>query len=426
MNWRFHWLYRALLVAFAVMATWMVAAQITQDTNAPAANLTVTPATAPSLLHHIRLAEVHPLSFGLDRVDFLTDNEVLNQPLWKYLASLIYILLALVVSRLLDWVVNVWLRRVAARHPSPHTGLLLELLRGPVKVVTLVIFLQIGLNLFDWPDRAQLYLSRGFVLIAAVSLTYLALKLLDLFLGLWRERLGSIQDRAFAEQLFPLLRKVAKTVILLSAVMVTAEYLEFPIKSLLAGLSIGGLALGLAAQDTVANLFGAVAIFLDRPFHLGDQIKVEGVSGKVEAIGLRSTRVRNDDGALVTIPNKLMGNAIITNVTRRPSIKTEINLGLVSDTPADRVERATALLTEIFRANPRTRDLIISFNRITDSALNLTVLHEWGGTDDKARLADLQAFNLEIKRRFDAEGLRFAHPTRTVLLRSTQTDKISG
>jgi MscS family membrane protein len=196
--------------------------------------------------------------------------------------------------------------------------------------------------------------------------------------------------------------------------MLTAENLNWEIKSLLAGLSVGGLALGLAAQDTVANLFGAVAIFLDKPFHLGDRIKVEGVDGTVESIGLRSTCVRSLDGHHITIPNKLMGNAIITNITRRPTIKTEMNLGLTYETPAEKVKRATVILEEIFRANPKTSDLIISFNKFGDSALNLFIVHVWNGTDAKEHFAAMQELNLQIKQRFDTEKIELAFPTQTI------------
>jgi len=138
----------------------------------------------------------------------------------------------------------------------------------------------------------------------------------------------------------------------------------------------------------------------------------------VESIGLRSTRVRNLDGHHVTIPNKLMGNAIITNVTRRPTIKTEMNLGLTYDTPVEKVKRATFILEEIFRGNPKTADLIISFNKFADSALNILVVHVWNGTDAKTHFAEMQALNLQIKQRFDAEKIEFAFPTRTVHLKT--------
>jgi MscS family membrane protein len=186
----------------------------------------------------------------------------------------------------------------------------------------------------------------------------------------------------------------------------------------IASLSIGGLAIGLAAQDTLANLFGAVAIFADKPFRVGDRIKLDTVDGQVETIGLRSTRVRSLDGHLITIPNKTMGSATITNVTARPNIKTEMNLGLTYDTPTAKVQRASALLEEIYRAHPLTSDVWISFNRFDASALNIYVVHWWNGVEPKAHLAGMQELNLEIKRRFEAEGIEFAFPTQTVHLRT--------
>jgi MscS family membrane protein len=281
-----------------------------------------------------------------------------------------------------------------------------------------VILLNVGLGVFDWPARAQLLFSRGLLVVVACSVTYVAIKVVDLLLGVWREKIVSAQDRAFAEQLFPLLRKVAKVATITAAAVLTADNLDIKITSLLAGLSVGGLALGLAAQDTVANLFGAVAIFLDKPFYIGDRILVEGVDGMVESIGLRSTRIRNGDGHHVTVPNKLMGNAIITNVTRRPTIKTEMNLGLTYDTPVEKVKRATAILEEVFRANPKTADLIISFNKFADSALNILVVHVWNGTEAKEHFAAMQELNLQIKRRFDAEKIEFAFPSQTVYLKT--------
>jgi len=414
MKWRFEWLYRLGLAALFFSAVWSVWAGA-QETNAPVAGTVAVVNRSPA--NFFKLPE-HALTFGLDHVEFLREQTVLEQPLWKYLASLIYIVLAFGVAWLLDFVVNVWLKRLAAKTETKLDDLLLELLRGPVKVVAFVIFLHIGLGVFEWPERAQLILSRGLIVVVACSVTYVSLKVVDLLLGVWREKIVSVQDKAFAEQLFPLLRKVAKAAIIVAAAVLTADNLDIKITSLLAGLSVGGLALGLAAQDTVANLFGAVAIFLDKPFYIGDRIRVEGVDGMVESVGLRSTCVRSLDGHHVTIPNKLMGNAIITNVTRRPTIKTEMNFGLTYDTPVEKVRRATALLEEIFRANPKTTDLIISFNKFADSALNIFVVHVWNGTDAKLHFAEMQELNLQIKQRFDAEKIEFAFPTQTVHLKT--------
>lgn len=397
----------ALLLVIAFCSVWSNA-QDNTVTNAPAA-------TNPDAAGAARSSKLTAMTFGLDSVGFLHQNDpLLGEPYWKYLASVIYIVLAFFISKLLDFVIGVWLKRWAAKTETKYDDLVLELLRGPVKVIAFVIFLHIGLAMFDWPAKIQIYLSKALIIVVAFSVTYVALKVVDVLLGFWRERNAHSEDKLFAAQLFPLVRKVAKAGVVIAAVLLTADNLGGKITSLLAGLSIGGLALGLAAQDTVANLFGAVAIFLDKPFRIGDMVRVEGVQGVVEQIGLRSTRIRNLDGHLVSIPNKTMGNAIITNITRRPSIRSEMNIGITYDTPSAKVKRATEILNAIFRADPKTSDLIISFNKFNDSALNIFVVHIWDGTEGKEHFAAMQELNLKIKERFDAEGIEFAFPTQTV------------
>ena len=411
MKWRFQWVYRLGLLVLVIIMFWSVWAKAQEVTNTPAVVATNKFQQALARLNE------HTLTFGLDHVDLLRDNTFLDQPLWKYAASLIYIALAFAVAWLVDLIINSWLKRWTAKTGVKHDGMVLELFRGPVKVVVFVIFLNVGLNIFEWPGRAQLVLSHGFIVVVAFSVTYVVLKVVDVLIGLWRVKVATTQDKIFADQLLPLISKMTKVLIIIIAALLTADNLNIKIGSALAGLSIGGLALGLAAQDTVANLFGAVAIFLDKPFNLGDRIKVLNVEGTVEAIGLRSTRVRNLEGHHVTIPNKSMGNEVITNITRRPTIKTEMNIGLIYDTPVEKVRRATVILEEIFGTHPRTGDLIVSFNKFTDSALNILVVHIWKGTDGKAHFAEMQELNLRIKERFEAEKIELAFPSQTLYLK---------
>ncbi len=356
------------------------------------------------------------LTFGLDRVPGL-GVEVMGNPAWQYLAFLIYVLLAFYVSKLLDYVIQVQLRKWAAKTETKFDDLLLDLLRGPVKVIAFVLLLHVGLRLFAWPEWTSMFISNGLKIIVACSLTYIAIKFVDLLVGLWQQRTEAAQEGLVDHQLFPIIRKSLKIFVLVVAVLVTSQNLGMNVTGLLASLSIGGLAVGLAAQDTLSNLFGAVAIFADKPFRVGDRIQLDTVDGTVEAIGLRSTRVRNLDGHLVTIPNKTMANANIVNVSKRPNIKTVMNIGVTYDTPAERVERAMRIIEEIFRPHPKTADLLISFNKFESSSLNILVVHWWNSTDFKEYLMGFQQLNLELKRRFDAEGISFAFPTQTVYLR---------
>ncbi|MEI6785739.1 MAG: mechanosensitive ion channel family protein [Verrucomicrobiota bacterium] len=356
------------------------------------------------------------LTFGLDHVPGL-GLAVMGNPVWQYLAFLIYVLLAFYVSKLLDYLIQVQLRKWAAKTETKLDDLILDLLRGPVKVIAFVTLLHVGLRLFAWPEWTSMFISNALKIIVAGSLTYIAIKFVDLSIGLWQQRTQTSQEGLLDYQLFPIMRKSLKIFVVVVAVLVTSQNLGMNVTGLLASLSIGGLAVGLAAQDTLSNLFGAVAIFADKPFRVGDRIQLDTVDGTVEAIGLRSTRVRNLDGYLVTIPNKNMANANIVNVSKRPNIKTVMNVGLTYDTPAERVQQAVRIIEEIFRPHPKTADLLIGFNKFESSSLNILVVHWWNSTDYKEYLGGLQQLNLELKRRFDAEGIDFAFPTQTVYLR---------
>ena len=356
------------------------------------------------------IAPRHSFTFSLDQHPSL-QQKILGQPAWELVASLLYILLALYISRLLDYVVNWRLKRWSERNKAPVDRLLLDLLHGPVKVITFVILLNFGLRLSP-------FLGKGLEVLVALSLTYLGVKCVDLLVGYWKNRVekGGV-DQTFDAMLFPVISKTLKVFLIIVAVLVTSDNLGLEIKSVLASLSIGGLAVGLAAQDTLANVFGAMAIFVDKPFRVGDQIKLENAEGKVESIGLRSTRVRHADGFLITIPNKTMGNAVITNISRRPTIKTEINLGLTYDTSAEKLKRALALLQEIYKSHPLTESVLITFNQFSESALNIQVLHFSRAKTYLEYLASIEELNLTLKKRFDEERIDFAFPSRTVYLK---------
>jgi MscS family membrane protein len=254
--------------------------------------------------------------------------------------------------------------------------------------------------------------------------TYVAVRFVDVIVNYWKDRNSADADKGLNDQLIPVLSKSLKAFVITLSVLVTSQNLGIEITGILTSLSIGGLALGLAAQDTIANLFGAVAVYIDKPFKIGERIKIENVDGTVEIIGLRSTRIRNLDGHLVTIPNKTMGNATIINVSRRSHIKTEINLGLVYETTSEQLQQAVEILQRIFK-NENTHDVIITFNNFADSSLNIQVVHWWKGTDYLAYLKGLQAFNLAIKTQFAQANLSMAFPSRTLYLKQDSDWKIT-
>jgi MscS family membrane protein len=405
MKLKFERTYRAVLIFLLLVLAWSLWAGAQPAANQPPAARTNRVST---LVQHLQEFDQHHLTLGFDQVEFLRDHYFLGEPLWKYAASLAYILLAFAIARLIDWIAFTWLKRLAARTETKLDDLLLELFRGPVKVVAFVVFLHLGLNIFDWSQTAKAYLSKLLILIVAGSLTYLTIKVVNVLLDAWLQRTAHEADRKFNDQLFSILRRSLNIFVIIVAVMVTAQNIGINITAAITSLSIGGLAVGLAAQDTLANLFGAIALFADKPFRVGEHIKLPDTEGTVEAVGMRSTRIRNLDGQLAVIPNKTVANAAIINISQRPNIKTTMNIILAPDLPSAKVKRALALLAEIYRSNPVTQDAWISFNQFTGKNLNILIVLWTKGADSQNHLASLQEMNLAVKERFDAEGIGLA------------------
>jgi MscS family membrane protein len=358
------------------------------------------------------------LSFGLNEVAIL-QSRFLGNPLWQYVSTVLYVILAFGVSKGVDYVVKIRLQAWASRTANQWDDLLVRLVDGPVKVISFVTLLNIGLQLFDWPPVIEAYIARGTLIGLAFSVIYVLLKTIDAGAELWRARLKHDGDRSFNIHFVTLVGRAAKIVMCIIAVLTLLQNVGVNITALLGSVSVLGLALGLAAQDTVANLFGAVAVFLDQPFKVGDRIRIgTEVDGMVEEMGLRATRVRTVDGFLVTVPNKQVGNNTVTNVSARPNFRVVMDFGITYDTPADRVRLAGGLLKEIFGGHPATEKVDVHFNRFADSFLNLNVVWICKTVEWEDHTAILQELNLRVKERFDAEKLEFAYPTRTLHIRN--------
>lgn len=360
------------------------------------------------------------LTFGLDQVESLKTN-FLGRPVFQYIASVIYIILAYLAMLAIDFLFIKILKRLTAKTETKYDDLLVDLLRKPTKVVVIVVFLHIGLNVFDWPDWIEAYLSKGLKIVVAWSITIMAMHSIDVLMQFIKDK-SAEPDKLFDMQLYSVLRKGLKIIIGIVAVLVTAQNLGINITGLLASLSVGGLAIGLAAQDTLANLFGAVVIFLDRPFHVGERIKLDSYDGVVEKIGLRSTLVRNLDGHLISVPNKTISQATVVNISRRPNIRTVMDIGIIYETPPEKIKRATQILEEVYRAHPKTKDVLIGFNKFNDFSLNISVVHWWDGLDYKEYLLGMQELNLNIVKRFNQEGIEFAYPTQVHYIKQTNSN----
>ncbi len=221
-----------------------------------------------------------------------------------------------------------------------------------------------------------------------------------------------------SKALLPLGARIGKIVVLAIATVAVLSLLGYPVASLIAGLGIGGLALALAAQKTVENLFGAFSIGVDQPFRVGDYVKVQDVAATVERIGLRSTRFRTLDRTIVTIPNGMLADSRIETFGVRDRIRMHTVIGLVYETTEDQLRDVLAGFEEVLRSHPGIwpDNVVVRFIELAASSLNVEV-SAWFQTEDFGQfLTWRQEVLLGFMGVVQRAGSSFAFPTRTVHL----------
>jgi MscS family membrane protein len=239
--------------------------------------------------------------------------------------------------------------------------------------------------------------------------------LIDGLIEFYLKPLAARSKSQLDDQLLPVIRKVSKIGVVLIVVIMVLDSWDVDVTAALAGLGIGGLAFAIAAQSTVADIFGGVSIFTSRPFLVGDFIKFEEIKGNVEEIGLRHTRVRTLLGTKVTIPNKRIADAVVENYSNNPKRMIELNLGLVYDTRAKQLREAKKIVEEILASHEHIQKNpppVIVFKEFQDFSLNLFVRYYL--TDPSKYWETRDIVNFAIKERFEKAGLEFAFPTQTV------------
>ncbi|MBI2825462.1 MAG: mechanosensitive ion channel family protein [Planctomycetia bacterium] len=345
--------------------------------------------------------------------------------LWASSGDVVLVVVACLAAALVVGRLARWLLRRGADSLEKRARLLpavtLRALRRPATPLAVAIALRVvvGYYLYEgrlaesgYPNLA----SKVLLLLATGYVAYALVDAVDAWLKLLALRTASKLD----DMLVPLVRTSLRAIVIIFVLLYLAELLAGgPVGTVLAGLGIGGVAIGLAAQDTVKNLFGSLMLFSDRPFEMGDRIVFEGHDGTVEGVGFRSTRLRTQDGNLVTIPNADLASKPILNVGKRPNIRRSINLGLTYDTPPDKIERAIAILKQILDSHEGMRVELpprVVFNEFQESSLNLSVTYWYHPPDYWAFAAFSEQVNLEILRRFDTEGIDLAFATRSVVL----------
>lgn len=318
--------------------------------------------------------------------------------------------------------------RWLARRGEVEEGVGLHSLLTPLAVVAVMAFLipllAVVLRIGDTP-RIGTELVRTVVLyLAAAWLVFVGAGVL----GNTLVASGQLGVRSLDSQLIKLGSRFVGIVIAIGLLMQGATDLGFPAYSVIAGLGVGGLAVALAARDSLANLLGSVLIMFEKPFRVGHRIRVSGNEGTVEDVGFRSTWIRTLDNSLISIPNNSVVNATIENLTLRKMFRERLVLQLTYDTPRERLETFARRLQQLIEEHPTTdkTTIRVRFNDFGESSLNILVIFHLVVADAAAELEERETLLLRFIDLAQELGVEFAFPTRTLHVEAAPVPGASG
>lgn len=344
--------------------------------------------------------------------DFL-EKTFYNNTLYQWGISLLIVLGFVIIAKIIFWIFKRIVRKATAKTQTRLDDLLIDMIEEPIVVFVVLLGILLAFQQLVFPNWLDDWLKKALHVAITVNFTWLVARTIDTIIKEYLAPMVAASENQLDDQILPIARKGIRTIIWILGILLALNNAGYNVGALLAGLGIGGIALAMAAKDTVANMFGGLTIFVDKPFKIKDRIKIGGYDGIVEEIGIRSSRIRTLEGRLVTIPNHKFTDSFVENVTSEPNRKVSLNLGLTYDTPPEKMELAMKILKDIHAKDPGLDDNIwLVFDSFGDFSLGINFVYYISAGQDKTEV--MSRLHLNILKQFNEAGLEFAFPTQTI------------
>lgn len=357
---------------------------------------------------------------GIYMKNYLTDIVFAGNELWRILTFFGVVLGFFVIGRLLSYVAM----RISKKPGMAQRELMQVSIAALAKPVQLV-FLAVGVwfvlhwHILVLPSFLQAILVTIVGVLKACSIGYAIYSAVDIADHFFNKLVLRTESK-LDDILVPLVGRSIRVLVAVMVILNIATLISGKnVMTIIAGLGVGGIAVALAAQDTIRNFFGSLVILGDKPFEFGDRIEIGGSDGVVEAVGFRSTRIRRLDGHLLTIPNSEIVNTTIRNISKRPFIKRVMKIGVTYDTQPEKLEQAVGIIKKILKDHkgmdsefpPR-----VYFGEFKDYSLEIIVMYWYHPPEYWDYMEFSEWVNMEILKQFNKAKIEFAFPSQTMYL----------
>lgn len=345
----------------------------------------------------------------------LPQGEFLGLKTWQWLGLLVYLLIALLMYKILIGVIRNILKKIFYRYSQERIfETYINPVTKPMSIALVLGLMLLLLGLLHLPLKLSYFLTYALKISILVFVTVTVFRASNI-LGAILAKLAARTESTVDDQLIPLLIKLLKVVVVVLGGIYIVKALGWSITPLLAGASIGGIAIAMSAQDTIKNLFGSFTMFTDQPFEVGDWIVFSGGEGMVEEVGIRSTRIRTFYDSLISVPNGQLANAVIDNMGRRTYRRFFTKIGVTYDTHPDAIDAFVEGLRGLVVSRDDTRDYFqVHLNGFGASSIEILFYIFFTADDWTGELEARHQIISDIIRLADSLGVRFAFNTQTV------------
>ena len=350
----------------------------------------------------------------------MLEYELWGNTLESWGISILIILGAIVVVKLISLFSRKVLKPFITRTPNHLDNVIYYSLESPIKFAVMLLGIWIAIHRLVYPDNFVKAIDNAYRILIVLDITWVFARLIG---GLLEIYLGK-ESTGQTHKMMPIIKRTALVLVWIIGIVMALSNIGVNISALLGTLGIGGIAFALAAQDTVKNIFGAFTIFTDKPFNIGDTIRVDSFEGTVIDVGARSTKIMDYDKRIITVPNYKITDANIINISSEPMRRVVLNLGLTYDTTPEKMKEALDILKAIpgrvenVSSNPS--DTTAVFTNYADSALVIMYIYFIEKQGDI--LGVTSNMNMEILSSFNKAGLEFAFPTQTVYIQKDEIE----
>ena len=355
-----------------------------------------------------------------------TQEICLGSEYWRWLLCAFTLLMILMIHRFILSYLLKWSKQLTEMTKTDLDDQLIEVLKKPIGVLIWVSGLYMMTSWLNLPTG----LDEGLRLVYRIAMISLLTRSFAESLTVLTTLLNQLTSKTpskLDDYLVPFVIRVIKIATYSIGIMLVIQEFGVNVAGIIAGLGVGGLAFALAAQDTLANWFGALMIYTDRPFEVKDWIKTSQLEGVVIEVGLRSTRIRTFADSVVSIPNRRIADEVIENFTKMDKRRVSIKVGVTYDTTPAMLEESVERIRDILRKHPQVDQSfwLVKFTDFGESALDIFIYYYTMTKDWELYLSIKQDINLQIMQRLKAIGVEFAFPSMSIYQSSSDPDHLA-